>query len=162
METQFLSWREEFALGHEELDSEHQQLVEAISVINAAERVCQNTNQINALLEALKRQAGEHFQHENSIINKINSGPIPAGGDRKAVLQALLDAALSEHLVDHTRSFSRLSEIIRSFRDTPETDEQKISLALKSWFIDHAVNSDAHLKALFQAIPILLTNYRVL
>jgi hemerythrin len=41
METPFLPWEDEFAIGHEGLDAEHRRLVDAINEINIAERAGQ-------------------------------------------------------------------------------------------------------------------------
>ena len=153
METSFLPWKDEFAVGHEGLDAEHRHLVDAINEINTAERAGQTPHQMNAMVGCLKRLAEEHFQHENSVLNKINSSPLPSTGDRQAFLGAMVEASVSEHLISHRRSLARLNKIIRNLHSALNPVKQSFSQDLKAWFLDHMNNLDVRLKAVFKTAP---------
>jgi hemerythrin len=153
METPFLAWREEFVIGHESLDAEHRRLAEMINETNMAERAGKTSQQMNAIVDRLRCLAVDHFQHENSILNKISSGPLPSGGNRQTNLRAMVDASISEHIISHRRSLTKLGSIILDIHSALNPVEQSFSKDLKAWFIDHMKDFDARLKAVFKTMP---------
>jgi len=154
MEAPVLVWTDDFATGHKGLDEEHRALVAAINDINAAERTLQSTETITALARRLKTLAERHYQHENLILHTINSSPLPKKGERQAILKAMVDASLSDHLASHGRSLARLNDIIRDIRSALRPAEQNVSLELAAWFVAHVNNHDIHLKEVFKVVQI--------
>ena len=152
MTPQFIIWTEGFAIGHESLDAEHRSLVDCINEIHTAQCAKQPSDQMKSLLNTLHRITGEHFQHENSIMNRINSGPLPSGVDKRVFLKAMVDAAIVEHSANHKRSLHQLNTTIRDFNAGFGAVEQELSLDLREWFIDHAVKYDAPLRRVFQTL----------
>ena len=152
-ETPFLPWREEFVIGHEGLDAEHRRLADMINEINAAERAGMASQQMNAIVDRLRCLAVDHFQHENSILTKISSSPLPSAGDRQSNLRAMVDASISEHIISHRRSLTKLGNIILDINSALNSVEQSFSKDLKAWFIDHVKDFDAPLKAVFKTMP---------
>jgi hemerythrin len=147
-----ITWTEEFAIGHESLDAEHHSLVDCINEIHTAQCAKQSSGQMKPLVNTLYRLAGDHFQHENSILNGINSGPIPYGVDKRAFLGAMVDAAIAEHTANHKRSLHELNTTIRDFYAGLGSVEQELSLGLKEWFIDHTIKYDVPLRRVFQTL----------
>lgn len=127
-------------------------MLDCINKIHAAQCAKQPSDQMKPLVNTLYRLAGEHFQHENSILNQINSGPLPFGVDKRAFLKAMVDAAIAEHIANHKRSLHQLNTTIRDFNAGFGTTEQELSLDLKQWFIDHVVKYDAPLRRVFQTL----------
>lgn len=152
MDLPFLTWTEEFAVGHESLDAEHHRLIEIINDVHAAECAEQSPSQMRPLLGTLNRMATDHFQHEDSILNRINFGLLPSGVDTRAFLRAVVDAAIGEHTANHGRSLHQLNTIVRDFYAGLGSIEQDLSLDLKAWFIDHAAKHDAPLKEVFRTL----------
>ena len=152
MDLTFMAWTEEFAVGHESLDLAHHCLIDRINEVHSAECAKQSPSQMRPLLGALNRMAADHFQHENSVLNRINFGPLPSGADERAFLKAVVGAAIVEHTASHKRSLHQLNTIIRDFYAGLGSVEQDLSLDLKAWFIDHAVKYDAHLREVFKTL----------
>ena len=130
----------------------HRQLRDAINEIYVAGCAGNNFITLKSLLNAFKQLAKEHLRHEDSVSRKINSGPLPAVADRLAFLKAMVDASIEEHIDSHTQSMAQLNEIIRDAHFEPGSVDKAFSLSLKTWFSDHCVTHDAHLKPVFQAL----------
>jgi hemerythrin len=152
MDPAFITWTEEFAIGHELLDAEHRSLVDCINGIHTAQCAKQSSGQIKPLVNTLYCLAGDHFQHENSIMNKINSGPLPSGVDKRAFLNAMVDADVSEHNANHKQSMSQLNTMIRDFNAGFRAVEHGLSIDLREWFIDHVIIYDAPLRRVFHTL----------
>lgn len=146
-EVPFLVWREDFAVGHQALDSEHHALVDAINNIHAAEIAKRSFIQVSPLLNALMRQTVEHFHHEDLVLRSILKGPVP-GANRLTFLGSVATAAFDQHIFCHNRSIARLDSIIKR----KSGEEQDFSLGLRDWFVDHAIKYDGLLKPVFKAL----------
>ena len=147
-----MPWTKKYAVGHKNLDAEHRNLVDAINKISAAEGAGHTQAQLEPMLISFKRLAEDHLRNEDSILRRINSGPLPQVPDRHAFLNAMVGAAIDEHLVSHTKSRSRLNEVVRNFRLAGSSPDNSLAAALKSWFIDHAAGYDARLWAVFNCM----------
>jgi hemerythrin len=146
MDRPFLQWIDGYAVGHEGLDREHRRLVDVINEIHAAE-LAGNTGEAGRLLGILRGVTAEHLGHENAIMHEVESRAAQAAGGRQAFLEAMSAAVIDEHIVDHARSLQQIDTIIRGFHAG-----ERVSDALRGWFVEHAVKYDAHLKAVFQAM----------
>lgn len=152
MNVPFIAWTEEFAIGHDSLDAEHHSLVDCINEIHTGQCAKQSSGQMKPLVNRLYRLAGEHFRHENSILNRISSGPLPSGVDKRAFLGAMVDAAIAEHTANHKRSLHQLNTTIRDFNAGFGDVEQELSLDLKEWFTDHVVKYDTPLRRVLKTL----------
>lgn len=152
MEPSFLVWREVFAVGHAGLDAEHRHLVESVNEIYAAECAAQTPGQLTRLLEALRFSVERHFKHENLIMREMSRDADPSPESKIDQLKAMTDAVIDEHVAEHAHELFKLDEIIRAVPVGSDSTELGVSHKLKSWFVDHAIKYDAHLKAVFQAM----------
>jgi hemerythrin-like metal-binding protein len=139
-ETQFIVWRDIFAVGHRELDAEHRRLVGAINEIHSAECAERTPGQLRPMLNALFVAAEQHFEHENSVMRKI--------GPDAPVSSEAIDA----HISVHERELSKLRSIIGSIGPVIDPIEPKLSYELRHWFAEHSIKYDAHLKMIFQSM----------
>ncbi len=148
MQEQMLPWMDGFCVGHAELDAEHQQLVEMINDIEAAVRNRQDPGQVAELLTALRLAAGRHIERENALLWQIGAGtyePIRGHTPTPHFLRVMAGAALDKHIAEHDSVLDQLDHVISGSLET-------VGDALKTWFLDHAIKQDSHLKALFQAM----------
>ena len=152
MEREFLKWMKGYAVGHAGLDAEHRHLVASINEIYSAELATPDINRIGILLDAFKFAAKKHLEHENSAMREISAGARNFQANRLAFLGAMSDAVIDEHIAEHALALRRLDLIIRAFYLDACCSEQRLSNALRDWFVEHAVKYDAHLKAVFQAV----------
>jgi hemerythrin len=143
-----LPWMDSFCVGHADLDAEHRQLVEAINDIEAAVRDGQDPQQVAELLTELRLAAVRHIERENALLWQIGAGtyePIRGRAPTPHFLRAMAGAALDKHIAEHDSFLDRLDDVISGSLET-------VGEALKTWFLDHAIKQDSHLKALFQAM----------
>jgi hemerythrin len=136
----FLSWRETYAVGHLGLDLEHKRLVELINEISGAGRL----EHLSSLSNAFYFASVGHFRHENSVIRDIIDGAYLLPGQ----FAAINEAAINDHCAEHARSLIKLESMLHSFHAVE--DGATLASELKTWFLDHAINHDVHLKDVFQ------------
>jgi hemerythrin len=106
---------------------------------------------MKSMLDDLKTAVEKHFDHENSLLRVIVSDAA-TGRRSPKFLRAMSEAAILEHIDDHQEAFAYLDTVIRSKYSRTQSEDQPLSDDLISWFLDHAIKHDAHLKAIFQAI----------
>jgi hemerythrin len=148
LQERMLPWMESFRVGHDELDEEHRQLVEVINEIEAAVRGRQEPERIAELLNSLRQSAVEHIRRESALLAQIRAGtyqPFRSWAHTPNFLRVMANAALDEHIAQHETVLERLDAVIRG-------SLEELVEALKSWFLDHAIKQDSHLKAIFQAM----------
>lgn len=144
MEDAFLNWRETYAVGHLGLDLEHKHLVELINQISAVRA----PRQLSGLIDAFYFASVGHFRHENSVMRDIIDGAylLPDG----CVRQFMSEAAINDHCAEHARALIDLEQILQSYIADEDRNGPALAHDLRNWFLDHAVNHDAHLKEVFQ------------
>lgn len=143
-----LPWMESFCVGHAELDAEHEQLVGMINDIETAVRGGHDPQRVAELLTALRLAAVRHIERENALLWQIGAGTYEPMRGRAATphfLRAMAGAALDKHIAEHDSFLDRLDHVIGGSLET-------VGDALKTWFLDHAIKQDSHLKAIFQAM----------
>jgi len=147
-QAQALAWSDSFAVGHDELDAQHRGLVDAINAVEAAVRQRQGPAPLSRALTALREAAAEHIRRENALLWEIGTGTHEALKGRARTphfLKAMAEAAFEEHVAKHDELLARLDAILVG-------PAEALTEALKTWFVDHAIKHDLHLKAIFQAV----------
>jgi hemerythrin len=147
-----LVWNETFAVGHEELDAEHRQLVDAINDLCAAIEMQLRPRQLRPLLRALRIAVEDHLRHESAVLSHISAGLESTHYPAPAHLRVMSAAALTEHMTKHKRLLSKLETITTGSRARHRSAGAELGEELKNWFLEHAIRCDAHLKSLFQAL----------
>jgi len=143
-----LPWRDVFMVGHPGLDSEHQRMVALINEVIAAVEAGESEERRRGLMKALREVTLEHVRHENAILWELRSGAYAALQGRprtQKFLKAMAEAAFDEHMAEHASMVSQVDHV----RGLPL---DQLCQTLKTWFLDHAIKHDAHLKAIFQAM----------
>ena len=141
----FLIWEQAYAVGHRGLDGEHRRLVDLINEISGAAAV-----QLSNLSTALYFASVEHFRHENSVMRDIIGGAYLLADGRMRDLAAINEAAVNDHCAEHARALIELERLLQTSTAAGEWHGRRLASELRTWFIDHAINHDAHLKAVFQ------------
>jgi len=143
----FLSWQETYAVGHLGLDREHKLLIELINEISGARAAA--SRQLPDLSNAFYFASVEHFRHENSVMRDILGGAylLPDALAR----QFLSEAAINDHCAEHAQALINLERILQDFSASRILDGSVLASDLRIWFLDHAINHDAHLKQVFQS-----------
>ena len=86
---------------------------------------------------------------ENSILWELRSGTyegLKHAPAAKRTIAGLASTVFDDHIAEHASLLEQFEEIARS-------PLELLGEHLRSWFVDHAIRPDAHLKTIFQAIP---------
>jgi hemerythrin len=145
---QAFPWRESFAVGHSGLDGEHRRIAALINDIAAGVVAGIGADAFADLLRQLREAAIEHFKNENTILWELRAGTYAGLRDRPRsppVVKAMAEAAFDEHIAEHKAMVTQMDAL-------SELPREALAETLKTWFIDHAIKQDAHLKAIFQAL----------
>lgn len=143
-----LNWSEAFALGHPELDADHRALIQAVNTICAAYEAKREPEELRQLLSELEKLTKDHFDRENRVLSEIIARP----EIHLQAAQGISAAVLHEHMEEHQRTLARLQFITRATQPSTRSAGKLLSEELVTWFLEHAVKHDAHLKAVFQAM----------
>jgi hemerythrin len=141
-EEMLLKWQEAFCIGHRQLDAEHRRLLDIINAIHEAETGGALTRKAH-LLNDLHLTAMEHFRHENALICEIVAGAYPGSA------ACLSEAIANEHRAEHARALIALESLVRLHALGREKD---LALQLMNWFVGHATDQDAQLRAYLQPV----------
>jgi len=139
-------WRESFSIGHPGLDDEHRRMVALIDDIAAATDA--DADAFADLLQRLREVTVEHFRHENALLWELRSGTYAALRNLQRTapfVKAMAEAAFDEHMAEHASMLRQMEALKTLARDA-------LCETLKTWFVDHAIKHDSHLKAIFQAM----------
>jgi hemerythrin len=126
----FLTWREDWLLGHEMMDEQHLALAETMNELHrflvhddvnrrqsGMDKLCQR---LANLMEMTRR----HFQDEEDL------------------MQAHGYPELREHHREHILLLAELRDCVREIESGSKPFSLEILTALKYWQIDHVLNSD--------------------
>ena len=120
-------------------------MVELINEISSIGVGINASHQLFSLLNAFHLASVEHFRHENSVMRDLIEGAylLPSDGVH------ISETAVNDHRAEHARALIKLERALQAFakNDQPGTT---LASELRFWFLDHAVNHDAHLKELFR------------
>ena len=144
-----LQWSESFSVGHSELDEEHRRLVADINDICHAYRAGQPPKRLHALLNSLATDTKRHLAHEDAVLREFSA---EAKRPTRAILKAITDAAVEQHIAAHDQSFAQLGVIMRAAGPKTPDAASVLCAELTKWFLDHAIKYDSHLKTIFQAM----------
>ena len=123
----YLQWREEFSIGVESVDFEHQNLIDMINIIYAELDNRRDVEQIKQTVGEVHAEIAAHFALEERIMRLADY----------------------EELDAHKNDHEELLDQIRSLMDAIENDSEPaldlLSDALADWFSSHFVTFDARL-----------------
>ena len=122
-----LKWTDAFSVGIEEVDSEHQELVEMINGLHDVMQVGADYVQVVELLGKIYSQIAAHFAHEEKIMRNAH--------------YPLYEA----HKEDHETLLDDLREIMDEVEADGSFDAVALSGDLNRWFMDHFHTHDAKL-----------------
>lgn len=145
---QTLRWSANFAVGHKKLDRQHRRLVELINDVCDTVLFQRDPRRLENLLKVLRAGTVEHIRQENALLWEISSGtyePLQGRPRTPHFVKVMAEAAFNEHFAEHETWLARLDAVLSGAVD-------ELCEALKAWFVDHALNHDLHLKAIFQAM----------
>ncbi len=122
-----IEWQDNFKIGIDEVDFEHQELIE---LINESYNEAKNEGCTLAVLDSL----GEIFE-------KISAH---FALEEKEMRQLKYDQYES-HKEDHEQLLDSIRDIMDEYEENPILDEEEFGERLKDWFVNHFSTEDARL-----------------
>lgn len=123
-----LTWSNQYSIGNEQIDAEHQELFRLINSFHSLWQEKQNRPTIARLLNLLVAYADTHFQHEESIM--------AAAGFPK----------LDEHAKIHEAMIDKIFQLQQSYEDGNLHLEMDTMKFVKAWLIEHILENDYQLR----------------
>ncbi|PVV11285.1 MAG: hypothetical protein B6D77_07065 [gamma proteobacterium symbiont of Ctena orbiculata] len=124
----FLSWRDDWYLGIDEIDQQHLRLVELVNqtadLINAAGSGSAGNGGGMELVLQLQEETRQHFR------------------DEEAFMRAHDYPHVTRHHREHALLQAELKDLIREIEEGKRGFDIETLTSLKYWLIDHVIESD--------------------
>ncbi|MBP9590709.1 MAG: hemerythrin family protein [Steroidobacteraceae bacterium] len=122
-----IKWRDDFCVGVEEVDQEHQELIGLINTLHAALGGERSGERVEAFLGEIYADIAAHFALEEKVMRS-------RGYD-----------ALVQHKADHERLLDGLRDLMDEQSDGAVLDDGRFAQRLADWFSGHFGTHDARL-----------------
>ena len=119
-----IRWKDCYSTGISQFDEEHKQLVALINELYEAIRADRDHVDLHHILEELLGYTGQHFKHEEALMEKLEYPGFP----------------------EHREAHKALSNKIQEMRNHMEDGDTEMPLALyaflRDWLLKHVVGVD--------------------
>lgn len=122
-----VEWREEFNIGIDEVDFEHQELIELINESYAIAKTEGSTVAVLDFLGEIFEKISAHFALEEKE------------------MKALKYDEYEDHKEDHEQLLDSIRDIMDEYEERYTIDEEEFGERLKEWFVKHFSTKDARL-----------------
>ena len=123
----YLQWREEFSIGVDSVDFEHQELMDMINMIYAELDNRRDIEEIKQTMGEVHAEISAHFALEERIMRYARY------------------AEFEEHKNDHENLLDQIRTMMDAIENDPEHALDGLSETLADWFRRHFVTFDARL-----------------
>lgn len=120
-----LQWRDDFRIGIDEVDHEHQALIELINALHAALGEDRSSERVEAFLGDIYAGISAHFALEEKV------------------MRARRYDDLAAHKADHERLLDDLRDLMDEQATGSILDEERFAARLAQWFGGHFQTHDA-------------------
>jgi len=120
----FVSWKEAYNTGNEEIDAQHKQIFEIINELYDSRHSQGSREVIDGILSKLTDYAAEHFSAEEALLEKMNY------------------PKLEEHKAEHQNFRNRIKEILGHQTEEQFRTEDMLVTFLKGWLAKHILDED--------------------
>ncbi len=121
----FLEWLDDWSLGMEEIDRQHQHLADLLNRIATAMDVENGSaDKADSLVVRLLEETRQHFNDEEAIMRNHQY------------------PELIEHHREHIMLLAELQEFIREIEEGVRRFDYETLVSLKHWLINHVIDSD--------------------
>ncbi|MEJ1297986.1 MAG: bacteriohemerythrin [Candidatus Sedimenticola sp. (ex Thyasira tokunagai)] len=125
-------WEDEFSVGVEELDRQHQKIIEVINSLIDKPRILLRFKNVSSALMELTNYVSEHFLLEERLLQE-NGYP-----------------DLLEHSKKHTAYSKQISHLCKKSLDGKSEVPHELLDFLTDWWINHILHEDMQYKAFFE------------
>ena len=122
-----IEWRDDFKVGIEEVDFEHQELIELINESYNAAKKEGSTMAVMDFIGEIFSQISAHFALEEKVMRELKYDQY------------------EDHKEDHERLLDSIRDIMDDYMDVSTLDEDKFGDCLNKWFTDHFSTKDVRM-----------------
>jgi hemerythrin-like metal-binding protein len=122
-----LDWQANFAIGIDEVDYEHRELIALINSLHAALGEERAGERVEAFLGEIFADISAHFALEERVMRERRYD------------------ALADHKADHERLLDQLRDMMDAQADGAALDDARFGAQLAEWFAGHFRTHDARL-----------------
>ena len=126
-----VEWRDEFKIGIEEVDFEHQELIELINELYAESKKEDSALTVIDYLEEIFAKISAHFALEEKVMRDLQYDEYE---DHKEDHELLLD--IIRDIMD---------DYMDGYTDDADLDEEEFADRLNDWFVKHFSTKDARM-----------------
>ena len=124
MEKKLIIWNENYSVGYEEIDNQHQKLVELINELYASFKQGEANDLIEKILTEMINYTDYHFKTEEKYFEKYNYS----------------DA--QTHINQHKSFVEQVTKFFDDFKEGSVTISYDVMNFLRDWLINHIQGSD--------------------
>lgn len=121
-----IEWKEKYSIGHEQIDKQHQYLLELLNAID--ENTDYDSKSLQDLFLKLRNYTDIHFSDEEALMKKVGYPEI------------------EQHKLEHVFFVKKIKETQEKIATGIEVDIREISLLLSDWLVNHILIRDMELK----------------
>ncbi|MES9900187.1 MAG: bacteriohemerythrin [Sedimenticola sp.] len=125
-------WEDEFSVGVEELDRQHQKIIEVINSLIDKPRILLRFKNVSSALMELTNYVSEHFLLEERLLQE-NGYP-----------------DLLDHSKKHTAYSKQIGHLCKKSLDGKSEVPHELLGFLTDWWINHILHEDMQYKAFFK------------
>ncbi|RKZ46209.1 MAG: hemerythrin-like metal-binding protein [Gammaproteobacteria bacterium] len=122
-----VEWRDEFKIGIEEVDFEHQELIELINELYAETKKEDSALAVMDCLEEIFAKISAHFALEEKVMRDLQYDEY------------------EDHKEDHELLLDSIMDIMDEYADDTGLDEEEFADRLNNWFVRHFSTKDARM-----------------
>ena len=122
-----VEWRDEFKIGIEEVDFEHQELIELINELYAEAKKEDSAMAVMDCLEEIFAKISAHFALEEKVMRDLQYDEY------------------EDHKEDHELLLDSIMDIMDEYADDTGLDEEEFADRLNNWFVRHFSTKDARM-----------------
>lgn len=122
-----VEWRDEFKIGIEEVDFEHQELIELINDLYKEAKKEGSSMAITDYLGEIFSKISAHFALEEKEMRELKYDQY------------------EDHKQDHEQLLDNIRDIMDEYEDISTLDEKEFGRRLTDWFVNHFSTKDARL-----------------
>ena len=131
----FVVWKEEYEVGHADLDAHHRRLIEIINTLYETAAAGASEKRLDETMREMEGYARLHFQAEEEVLEGLGYPRLPQ--QQKA----------------HESYLSRLDELKASFNLPTGALSQETLEFLKKWWLNHIIAMDREYSAYINLPP---------
>lgn len=122
-----IEWQQEFSVGNDAIDHEHEHLIEQINQLYYELNHSADSAAIEAILGDIQADISAHFAMEELLMQEAEF------------------AEFEEHKEDHQHLLDQIHDMIFHFHEDPDSGSELLKNKLSDWFSHHFTSYDARL-----------------